>query len=662
MLKNNEKIIFEMKSGYSLLGLEGYDLSGKCLQITNLGNIFISKVDYLEDNEVDYIGYSFENEQTKLGAEIDRESVNIIAESLNFKMIRENFEMDLKLDLIMVLDLEEIISISSELENNIFEYKNNAIILNNEKRAIVGTIEHNDDKVIFYNINFRFEFNFTDIEYYLPKNDIIYFKGYFHSVHRKDIITKILFLGNGIESKFPKDIFSIVDNNDKIGVLPTEDVVSYCKLSGLIASIGYVDAPALIIRHSDMIVIYDFVSKKELKFCKMSSLMMLGSEGGKYILHDGSEFFSFIIELEDLKKIGLDRLGKIKSKYLGFTKGFMPVVVELNDENILIKSSSNDEGENEIFSIKKSEVSNISVKETNIAGDNYVEAEIRFGDKFIKINLMREFVTEISTEVFSDYQNSIINAVPRKEVYDNWTKSVCDMVVYNFFGHIYDLKRRYSHITESSSLRDMINFTNDLYDDIHFQIENVDFSAVSMFDILFNSEKKYFGSNGFSYDITIMEGLERVFYDIRNDIKIDLIDISSCLENINHFILPEKLRESTVNRINEGQSYQLAYFSRMALSKLNHLIYNLLPSYVSRIVSNIFRIYDTMYDNYSVLSDEELKNEIVARIRNAYIFKQYIIDADSNVIRNDIIEDLYSIVKFSSMKIDSEFYYSGGYR
>lgn len=269
---------------------------------------------------------------------------------------------------------------------------------------------------------------------------------------------------------------------------------------------------------------------------------------------------------------------------------------------------------------------------------------------------------EISTEVFSDYQNSIINAIPRKEVYDNWTKSVCDMVVYNFFGHIYDLKRRYSHITESSSLQDMINFTNDLYDDIHFQIENVDFSAVSMFDILFNNEKKYFTSNEFSYDITIMENLERVFYDIRNDIKIDLIDISSCLENINHFILPEKLRESTVNRINEGQSYQLAYFSRMGLSKLNHLIYNLLPSYVSRIVSNIFRIYDAMYDNYSVLSDEELKNEIVDRIRNAYIFKQYIIDADSNVIRNDIIEDLYSIAKFSSMKIDSEFYYSGGYR
>ena len=54
--------------------------------------------------------------------------------------------------------------------------------------------------------------------------------------------------------------------------------------------------------------------------------------------------------------------------------------------------------------------------------------------------------------------------------------------------------------------------------------------------------------------------------------------------------------------------------------------------------------------------------ELMERIKSTHIFRQFNINRESKVLRKDIIDDLYSLMKFASMKIDSEYYFTGGYR
>ena len=49
------------------------------------------------------------------------------------------------------------------------------------------------------------------------------------------------------------------------------------------------------------------------------------------------------------------------------------------------------------------------------------------------------------------------------------------------------------------------------------------------------------------------------------------------------------------------------------------------------------------------------------RIKSAHVFKQFTVESGSSILRKEVVDDLYSLVKFSSMRIDSEFYYTGGY-
>ena len=71
MLKDSERVVFKIKSGYSLNGLVDFSLEDKYLQFTNLGNIYVSKVDSLQGENEDYIFYDLSAEGQKLYTEID---------------------------------------------------------------------------------------------------------------------------------------------------------------------------------------------------------------------------------------------------------------------------------------------------------------------------------------------------------------------------------------------------------------------------------------------------------------------------------------------------------------------------------------------------------------------------------------------------------------
>jgi hypothetical protein len=127
-------------------------------------------------------------------------------------------------------------------------------------------------------------------------------------------------------------------------------------------------------------------------------------------------------------------------------------------------------------------------------------------------------------------------------------------------------------------------------------------------------------------------------------------------------ILPEDMRKSSIRMLKEAQIYQIDLHADMAYQKLEHIIYNLLPHYVGKTVKTVFETYYSFYPNYRQLDEESLKMELMERIKSTHIFRQFNINRESKVLRKDIIDDLYSLMKFGSMKIDSEYYFTGGYR
>lgn len=144
--------------------------------------------------------------------------------------------------------------------------------------------------------------------------------------------------------------------------------------------------------------------------------------------------------------------------------------------------------------------------------------------------------------------------------------------------------------------------------------------------------------------------------------KADITEIIKCMENVRDLILPREMRKSVAKRMKESELYQMDFYCDLSYNKLSHLIYNLLPHYVSRTVKKVFEIYENMYINYKSLDQDDVKVEMMDRIKSAHIFRKFSVDTDSKVLRKDVIDDLYSLMKFGKMKVDSDFYYTGGYR
>ncbi|MBC2575926.1 hypothetical protein [Peptostreptococcus canis] len=660
MFKLGEKVIFNMKSGYSLTGLDNFSLDDKCLQLTNLGNIYVSKVDYLGKDIEEYLVYEHKDCTGILNSEIDLDGINIFTDSLNFKFVRGEFETELDLSLIMILDLEEFIHIKDILGDSIFNFINDNIILKmDDSSPIIGNIEKAQNRFLFNSGRYRYEFILSDIESYRLLDNGVEIRGYFYVDKESKVFRRVEFTGHNIDKFIPENIDEIVNSNKKIGRIPNDDIIAFCKVSGTIREKEYLLKSMFIIRHDDLLVLYEKKEKKEILCEDCSNFSKIDFKNGNYIIFDELNVFNLYIDEENSRKIGLNKINNISGGIVGFTKEKRPFFIDIDDKAINLYKSR----EKKILTIDKSTISNISIhEESESCLESYVETEIRFKDKFIRIILKRNVAKELSENIFSEYQNSLLNTASIQEVYENWIKSISDMVIYNFFGHIYDMDVVHKKIDKNSSLNDLVDVINELYNEIHIQMENIDCISVNMSEILYNIERRYFRSVGIEVDLQEIEKLEKFFFEIRNNIKIDLTDIAHCIENISYMLLPSSMRKSSIRMLKESEVYRVDLFSRQAHKKLKHLIYNMLPHYIAKTIIKIFDTYKLIYKYYETIDEIEVKEELMERIKSAHIFRQFTTNNNSTVLRKDIIDDLYSITKFGSMKVDSEFYYTGGYR
>lgn len=659
MLKDSEKVVFKIKSGYSLNGLIDFNLEDKYLQFTNLGNIYVSKVDSLQGEKEDYIFYDFSKEGQKLYTELDGDSVNIIADSIPFVRVKYGESYRVYPSLIMVLDLFELVKIGQNSKKFIFDIEGKNLIMNADGDLYTGILEHDDSRLVFVSRGKRFEFNLHDLESYNNIDNMINIRGYFYVDFQSKVYRNISFMGSIQKTTLPRNIDEIVKNNSKIGVLPPQDPIVFCKVSGRLRAKEYLNKNMFLIRHEDLYVLYEKKDKKELVCKERSSFTSYYIGDCNYIVYDGQDVFNLYIDGQSAERVGFDSLKAIENKSIGFSREFRPFFIEIDDEYVSIMKSE----DKCILDIEKRTISNISVNEDEFENEGFVGVEIKYKDKFVVMNLKREIITDLSANIFSEYQKSLLETTDLDEVYDNWIKSVSDMVIFNFFGHIYHMNSKYSYMMNSNiDLATKVDFLNYLYSDLQDQLSNIDLITVHMSDILERSEERYFKSMNRTCDLSQISRLQRHFFDLRNDIKMDINGIIAIIDKVSYMLLPEEMRRSSIRMLKEAQIYQIDLHIDMAYKKLGHLIYNLLPHYVAKTVKIVFETYYSFYPNYRQLDEAELKIELMERIKSTHIFRQFNMNKESRILRKDIIEDLYSLMKFASMKIDSDYYFTGGYR
>ena len=660
MLKRDEKIIFSIKSGFSLNGLNDYKLEDKCLQFTNLGNIYISKVDCLAEECSDFIMYDFDTHGISLYSEIDKESINVVSDYIPFKVCKNGIEKNIDLSILMVLDFEEFSTIDNQVEKMIFDFKqgDNIIILDG-RYAYSGEFIGKSENITFKTDKLVFKFDFNDVEDFSEEYNRITFNGYFYIGEKLNIVRKVSFVGNLSNYKLPLGFELKVESNNKIGFLPFEDKMAVCEITGRMGNLLYDSKEMFLIKHNDMYIFYDKHTKKEVLCRKISNYSKYFLGNNKYIIFDEKNVFNMKIDSKSLHRVLLNKVRIITNKNIGYTDLGNPFFINLDKESIKIGNSYNDS----VLRIAKDRISDITVnEEKNIENGDLVNTEIKFGDRKIKVNLKRSLITEMTENVFSDYQISIFENASIEEVYENWVKTVSDMVIYNIFGEIYRLCYIFlTHYDIEDNIQECVEFVNQYYGAIEKEKKKIDNITVHLSGILEKNELNYFRAMKIDADVKSIDRLRKIFLEVRMNMNYDLNEVINKFNNVSYLIMPNDTIEDFCERLNDQDSYMIRYFVGQGEKCLEHFVQDLLPFYVEKVVTTVFDVYIDLYSVYENVDEKELKYELMNRIKSAHIFKQFTVESGSSILRKEIVDDLYSLVKFSSMRIDSEFYYTGGY-
>lgn len=660
MLKENEKIIFSIKSGFSLNGLKDYSLDDKCLQFTNLGNIYISKVDCLERECSDYIMYDYSAHGISLNSEIDSESINIVSEYLPFNIYKNGIEKSIDLSIIIVLDFEEFSVIDNQIEKMIFDFKQgDTLMILDGRYTYPGRFTGEEDSIIFTAEGREYRFRFKDVEYFSEEYNRIKLEGYFYIDENLNIIRKVSFVGNLSEYKLPLGFELLVESNNKIGFLPFDDKMVICEITGRMGADIYNRKEMFLIKHNNMFIFYDRSSKKEILCRNIEHYSTYNTGGNEFIVYDGVNVYKMAINSKNVQRIGWNKIDAITDKYIGYTEKGNPFFIMLSNESINICNSR----ENCVLEIEKARISDIKVNEENsIENGDFVNTEIKYGDKKLRVNLKRTLIVDMTENVFSDYQISLFENAGIDEVYENWVKTVSDMVVYNIFGEVYQLCSDFLKPFDfNSDVVECIKFVNEYYYKIEKQKKKIDNITVQLPGILEKNEINYFRGMGIDGEFSELEKIRNVMLEVRKSVNSDFNEVIGKFNVINHVIMPAEHIDDFADRLSIHDMYHIEYFTESGYECLVHFLQDLLPFYVEKVIVTVFETYIKLYDNYKKIDEMELKYELMNRIKSAHVFKQFTIESNSSVLRKDVVDDLYSLVKFSSMRVDSEFYYTGGY-
>lgn len=669
LFDENEKVICTLTSGFKINGYNEFDSDGAILNITSLGKIYFSK-----GHNCDVLIFNKEELTEKIISNFDGEYLNLV--SLDTKVIHVNnndedeistcnnkvskniVEKNGVADLFIVLNLEVAMRLIAFSQISWFNVSRQSVILLDNELLLGGNIEIEEQRIVFSAERGRYEFRIDEIESFNLNQGILKINGYFYIDMDKTVYRKITIMSKKIKKILHKRLDNIIKQNPKIGQIPSNDIIEFCKISGRIDEKDYLEKNMFFIKHEDLYVLYEKHEKREI-LCKNIKELSVVKFDNTYIIYDEKNIFTIDINKKSVKKLGFEKIKTIKNDYIGISKGGKPFFFEVSEDYLKLKKS-----EDKLLLVEK--VENITKIEMDNRlskmNGNYVGVKIAFKYSYISFYMKKKILGKLSTEILLDDSKISLNNLLFEELYDSWVKTISDMLVYNFFAKLYDVRGKYKEIkNDKISFDNKVDFINNMYSDMQKNLKEIDIVTVYMSELLENNEARYFRKKGLDYNCEYFNKLERLLFNFRSDIKLDLTEIIRSIEAINFVILPEGRRKFLLRTLKEREKMEVEFFINQAFYKLEHLIYDILPHYIARILKGTFEVYNKIKINY--IGYEELcKEDIIERIKSAYEFKQYPISSESDILRKEVIKELYSLMKLGISKIDSELYYTGGYR
>lgn len=658
MLKLGEKIIYELSDGFELSGISRYSKESKKLHITNLGNIIISKADEVNaESGVKYI-YSFSDNKKKLEAVLEGSQIIIYGDNLPFYIKSENSSKNVTASLTMKITLDEYDLICKSQREFIFYLKDNMTILSlDDNKFYMGGINKDNEKFIFISGKNRFEINFDDIERYILEEKRVSLKGYFHMEREGLIVRSVSIFNNNIENIVPADLSERVKDNKKIGNLPKDCDIVFCKISGNIDGFDYKNTNMLLVKYQDQLI---FINKKSKKTIVKStkdncSKLILGED---IILYDNKNVFNLHINDKNKEAMQIENLKDIENEIVGYTLKHAPFFIQEDFNSLTILKSF----QKEIISIKNSDVKDIVInRDIESKNSNFVETEIKFNNQKIILNLSRSMVQKLMQDVFIYAKKPLLKEVSVEILYKNWSKAMNDMIIFNFFGNIYYMKSEFDKVLERE-LNDEIRIEviNALYNQIQEQRNNLDLISAYTPRILENQEIELFEKYNAKLDVQVFRQIKNLFFDLSYNISSYLDGVEKSLDNIIFVISGEDKKRYNYRMLKESESANLDVFLKQAISRLNHLVENMYPYYVDETSREMFKLFEALWKNYKNINDDSIKEVLFERITNTYVFKQLTLNNNTNERRKDIIEKIYNSVDYGANKLDENMFFTGG--
>ena len=663
MLKLGEKIIYELSNGFSLEGINRYSSEGKKLFITNLGNIIIgNEGDVLADKGTKYI-YSYSDYKIKLSASLEKDDIVIYDENVPFSVGTGRNSKEMPGNLKIRMSIKDFSLICKNQRDFIFEINDDKcfFVLDDDK-VFMGGINKDHEKFVFIGGKNRFEIYYDDIERFLIEGSQISFKGYFH-IERESIIARsVQIFANNINRILPRGFEDMVAGNRKIGNLPADSDIVFSRISGNIGGFDYNNSNMLLVKYTDNLILINKKTKKKIVAAKFDECRKI-AVGRENIIYDGKNIFRLYLSDKNKKIMDIDSIPDVERNDIGFTKSGNPLFVRAEDGIVRFMKSE----EKEIMSIAdKDIVGIITIKESDEEKihKDFSATDIRFKNEYVRVYLKTRMVEKLLRDVFLSSKKKMLEESENKEVYQNWAKSMNDMIMYNFFADLYNMRKLVRETLGQENITDevRINLVNRLYDEVQVQKENVDTLSVYMPDVIEKSGEKLFEREGIRPDRNVYRMFGEVFADTAYMLKDGLNDIEIILGNLEFVLSPLDRRRHVYRMLKENESDKLNLFMEKILKKLNHIIDNMYPYYIREMNEKLYYVFAKLGHEYDKLKSEDVKEILFDEITEMYAFGQLMYSEEDETRRKDIINQIYKAADKGISGIDSNKFFIGGGR
>ena len=663
MLKLGEKIIYELSEGFSLEGINRYSSAGKKLFITNLGNIIIgSNDDAMSDSGTRYV-YSYSEHKIKLSAFLEKEEIVIYDENVPFLVDGGRGSKEVPGNLKIRMSIKDYSLICKNQRDFIFEINDDKcfFVLDDDK-VYMGGINKDHEKFVFIGGKNRFEIYYDDIERFLIEGSQISFKGYFH-IERESIIARsVQIFANNINRILPRGFEEMVAGNRKIGNLPADSDIVFSRISGNIGGFDYNNSNMLLVRYADNLILINKKTKKNVVSVKFEDCRRI-AVGRENIIYDGKNIFRLYLSDKNKEIMDINSIPDVERNDIGFTKSGNPLFVRAEDGIVRFMKSE----EKEIMAIPDKDIVDIiTIKESDEEKihKDYSATDIRFKNEYVRVYLKTRMVEKLLRDVFLSSKKDMIEEAGKKEIYRNWAKAMNDMIMYNFFADLYNVRKFVKETLEQDNITDevRINLVNILYDEVQVQKENIDTLSVYMPDVIEKSGEKLFEREDIKPDRSIYRMFGDTFADTAYMLKDGLNDIEIILGNLDFVLSPSDRRRHVYRMLKENESDKLNLFMEKILKKLNHIIDNMYPYYIREMNEKLYYVFAKLGHEYDKLKADDVKEILFDEITEMYAFGQLMYSEEDDTRRKEIIDQIYKTADKGISGIDSNKFFIGGGR